>query len=274
MNAAGERRLTTPLAVVAVLLGALLLALLAGLGRSVHWDAARPAAAQPQRQAPVRPPAPVPLQHYALVWQKPLFSPDRKPSSQAAGPASNIGDLALTGIILTPDVRIALLENARSHEQIRVREGATLPDGSNRLVELRPRSAIFDAPSGRVELKLPSGAPIDAPRAKAAPASSMAFPPPPDEDPRSRDPNRSHTGLSGEPDDEPDGAPPEAGFSDSDSGNSMLPPPRQMNMPAAGRSATNEGADAQQAERIRRLREAIQKRRAEQAAPATHEGDR
>jgi len=161
MNAANQRQLTPVLAVIAVLLGAVLLLLLSGIGRGAHWDAPRALAALPPAGNPADLPQPLPLEKFALVWQKPLFSPDRKPVAHAADGGSNLGDLELTGIILTPDLRMALLHDKNGNKQVRLHEGESLPDGSVKLVEVRPRSALFDSSAGRTELKLPAGAPID-----------------------------------------------------------------------------------------------------------------
>jgi general secretion pathway protein N len=166
MNAASQRQLTPWLVALVLLLGAVLLLLLAGLGRGVRWDAPRPSAPLPPAARQADLPPPVPLAHYALVWQKPLFSPDRKPTARTDG-GSSLGDLDLTGIILTPGLRMALLHDRNGDKQVRLREGEALPDGSVKLVELRPRSALFDSPAGRTELKLPAGAPIDSPRGAA-----------------------------------------------------------------------------------------------------------
>ena len=161
MNAANQRQLTPILAAIALLLGAALLLLLSGLGRGAQWDAPRSLAALPPAGNPADLPQPLPLEKFALVWQKPLFSPDRKPVAHAADGGSNLGDLELTGIILTPDLRMALLHDKNGDKQVRLHEGESLPDGSVKLVELRPRSALFDSSAGRTELKLPAGAPID-----------------------------------------------------------------------------------------------------------------
>ena len=264
MNAAMERRLTLPLAVAVLLLGALLLALLGGLGRQLRWDPPRAATATTPRPAAARLPPPVPLQHYAEVWQKPLFSPDRKPSAHAAGGASNIGDLELTGIIITPELRMALLRKTDGGQEIRVREGAALPDGSSTLTALRPRSALFDSPSGQVELKLPAGARIDLSRGDATAQPPAAAETAPD----------THgSGLSGEPEEEPPG-----GTTDAADGGDASPeqsPLRRMGLPPASpASSSPAGADEAQDARVRQLKAAIRKRRADQAAPASHEGDR
>ena len=169
MNAANQRQLTPVLAVIAVLLGALFLLLLAGIGRTVHWDAARVQASLPPAGNPSALPRPLSLQQFALVWQKPLFSPDRKPIARVTDGGSSLGDLDLTGIILTPGLHMAFLHDKNGDRQIRLREGESLPDGSVTLVEVRPRSALFDSSAGRTELKLPAGAPIDEPKGTAVP---------------------------------------------------------------------------------------------------------
>ncbi|OOG44246.1 general secretion pathway protein GspN [Rhodanobacter sp. C06] len=178
MNAASQRRLTPVLVILALLLGALWLALLAGFGRGVHWDAPRAAALPPASGKHAGLPTPLPLAEFAPVWQQSLFSPDRKPEAHAASGGSSLGDLVLTGIILTPQLHMALLHDKNGNKELRLREGQSLPDGSLSLVEVKPRSVILDSAQGRTELKLPAGAPIDA--AKAVPptaASAMAADP-------------------------------------------------------------------------------------------------
>ncbi|WP_426701221.1 hypothetical protein ACPPVV_17920 [Rhodanobacter sp. Col0626] len=167
MNAANQRQLTPLLVAIAVLLGALLLLLLAGIGRGATWDAPRTLAPLPPAGNPANLPQPQPLQQFALVWQKPLFSPDRKPIARAADGGSTLGDLELTGIILTPGLHMALLHDKNGDKQVRLHEGESLSDGSVKLVEVHPRSALFDASGGRTELKLPAGAPIDQPKGGA-----------------------------------------------------------------------------------------------------------
>jgi len=168
MNAASQRRLTPVLVILALLLGALWLALLAGFGRGVQWGAPRAARLPPASGKHAGLPTPLPLAEFAPVWQQSLFSPDRKPEAHAASGGSSLGDLALTGIILTPQLHMALLHDKSGNKELRLREGQSLPDGSLSLVEVKPRSVILDSAQGRTELKLPAGAPIDA--AKTAPA--------------------------------------------------------------------------------------------------------
>lgn len=177
MNAANQRQLTPVLAVIAVLLGALLLLLLTGVGSHAHWDTPRALASLPPAGSLTDLPRPQPLQQFALVWQKPLFSADRKPIVRTADGGSSLGDLELTGIILTPDLHMAFLHDKNGGRQIHLREGESLPDGSVKLVEVRARSAVFDSSAGRTELKLPAGAPIDVPKAGNPAEAGSANPP-------------------------------------------------------------------------------------------------
>ncbi|MEO8808730.1 MAG: hypothetical protein ABI386_00600 [Rhodanobacter sp.] len=161
MNAAQQRRLTPVLGAIAAVLAALLLLLLGGVGRGVRWSPPRTLPPLPPPGNSAGLPQPKLLQQFSVVWQKPLFNPDRKPVAHALAGGSNLGDLALTGIIITPDLRMALLHDRNGNKEIRLRQGAALPDGSVTLVEVHQRSAVFDSAAGRTELKLPAGAPID-----------------------------------------------------------------------------------------------------------------
>lgn len=174
MNAAQQRQLTPVLVAIAVLLAVLLLLLLGGVGRTAAWGATRVAAALPPAGHPASLPPPLPLPQFALVWQKPLFNPDRQPTAHAVDGGSSLGDLELTGIILTPGLRMALLHDKNGDRQVRMHEGESLPDGSVKLVEIWPRSALFDSSAGRTELKLPAGAPIDVPKAGIAEAAGSS----------------------------------------------------------------------------------------------------
>ncbi len=182
MNAAAQRRLTPLGAAAVAVFGLLLLLLLFGVGRSVQWDPPHTAPPLPAGHNVVLPSPPL-LDSYAQVWQHPLFSSDRKPIVTNGGSEGvSLGDLQLTGVILTPTLHMALLGPTHDvkgdeSQEVRVREGASLPDGNWKLIKVLPRSAIFASSSGRTELKLPAGAPIDQSANPAANAIPMNGPP-------------------------------------------------------------------------------------------------
>lgn len=157
MNAADRRRLTPALGILAVLLAALLIALWAGVGRGAHWnDNASPPPLPPARAA-TPPPSVPPLEQFANVWEKPLFSPDRKPIAVPAGSNGNTsaGDLELTGVIMLPGLHMALLREKNSNRTLRVREGQSANGAT--VVEVKPRSAVVDINGSRTELPLKVG---------------------------------------------------------------------------------------------------------------------
>ncbi len=161
MNAAAQRRLTPVLAGIALALAGLLLVLFVGVGRGVSWLPPQPADPLPPQRSGVQAPSPRPLNEYVEVWQQPLFSPDRKPVVRAVDGGGSLGDMQLTGIILTPALHMALLYDKQAKHDVRVREGSAMSDGGWTLVELKPRSAVFDNAGSRTELNLPAGAPIE-----------------------------------------------------------------------------------------------------------------
>ncbi|HEV2679214.1 MAG TPA: hypothetical protein VNZ27_05960 [Rhodanobacter sp.] len=241
MNAASQRRLTPFLAAIVLLLGVLWLLLLTGVGRSVRWNAPRMLAPLPSSNKGAQLPTPLPLAQFAPVWQQSLFSPDRKPGVRAANGGSSLGDLQLTGIILTPDLRMALLHDKNGDKQVRLHEGDSLPDGSVKLVEVRQRSVLLDSSQGRTELKLPAGAPFDNQKGAAMPPAGAAT-----------------------------GATPMQAEAPGAATMNQAPPPGNAAEQGPGRPAP---LNQQQIERLRKLKAAIQKRRAASNA-AANEGVR
>jgi general secretion pathway protein N len=248
MNAAGQRRLTPVLATGAVVLAALVASLLLGVGRGVRWEA--PGTPEPLPAArPVAMPTPTPLGRFAEVWQRPLFMADRKPAAMAdAGDdTGNIGDLELTGIIVTPGLHMALLRDRSKDSTVRVKEGGTLGDGRWTLATLSPRSAVFESGGERRELTLKVAAPD--PLTKDAQRAGMPSMPP------------GQAPVPGRPQ-------PAAG-----NGVHVERQPSGMTGPSLPRPATagtarteqpRQGDDALQRARIEALKQAVQKRRMEQ----------
>lgn len=101
-----------------------------------------------------------PLHDYAAIGERPLFSTDRTPRPfylpGNGDEAVDTGfDYQLTSVILTPGLRMAIVQPTGGGEAMRVREGAEAPAAPGwRLVALERRSAVFEGPDGRRELGL------------------------------------------------------------------------------------------------------------------------
>ncbi|HEY4291686.1 hypothetical protein [Luteibacter sp.] len=233
MNAVGQQRLTPWLVGTCVVTGAALLVFLAGVGRHVAWNdvPGTPEEARAVHGAVM--PQTMPLTSFAEVWQRPLFAADRKPGAVAAtSDTVSLGDLQLTGIILTPTLKMALLRSTSGDKQVRVKEGTALPDGRWTLTTLGPRSATFDNGGERKDLTLVTARP-DALAKPAENAAADAQRPP----------------IAGQPPANTEHAP--------DNRTAQNPPP-------PGDDPGSEAA--QRRARIDALRAAVQRRRAEQAA--------
>ena len=103
-----------------------------------------------------------PYAQYAEISARPLFATDRRPHPFSLVPANAAGadappefDLVLTSVLITPQARLAIVQKPDGSEAWRVRVGEA-PDAlpSWHLVELQPRSAVFEGPDGRKELAL------------------------------------------------------------------------------------------------------------------------
>lgn len=162
MNAAGERMLTRWLLAGVLLAGLGLLWLLAGGDRRVHWSPPGPLPPMPAQAASV-PAATVPaLLRFSAIWQRPLLSPDRQPL-QPRGEGRRLGDLELTGVIISPGLKLALLRPrpgsgpagaASAAGGLRVALGARTPDGGWQLTRLEPRQAWFSRDGRQLRLAL------------------------------------------------------------------------------------------------------------------------
>lgn len=174
MNAADRRRLTPSLAIVAAVLLLVLIALWLGAGRGVHWhdDTAPPRL--PPVGATVPPPVVPPLDQFAEIWQRPLFNPDRAPEAETGSEGAASGNLELTGVIMLPGLKMAILHDKTNNKDYRVIEGQPSRDGPV-LVELQPRSAVVEISGSRQHLQLipgPSAQPGNAQSGGAQPPES------------------------------------------------------------------------------------------------------
>lgn len=156
MNAADRRRLTPTLAIVAAILLLILIALWLGLGRGAHWRNKAAPPKLPPAGANLSAPAVPALDQYAEVWQRPLFSPTRTPEAAAGDGGEASGDLELTGVIMLPGLKMAILHDKTSNADYRIVEGQPARGGPA-LVELHPRSAVVDNSGSRLTLQLIPG---------------------------------------------------------------------------------------------------------------------
>ncbi|MEO6065512.1 MAG: hypothetical protein ABIP49_07035 [Lysobacterales bacterium] len=100
---------------------------------------------------------------YDELLRRPLFNEDRKPTpvdeETTEAPVATVAalDAQLTGVILMPRVKLAMIRENASGKGLRVRLGGELDGALSgwKLVELEPRKAVFEAQGqGRQELEL------------------------------------------------------------------------------------------------------------------------
>ncbi len=148
------QRLLVVLGSAAVLLGSLLLAQRFGLGDGFSVE---PLAKVDRKLPPVpksrRSSGLKPFAAYGELLARPLFNEDRKPTpieeeaTEAPQAAVASLDAQLTGVILMPKVKLAMIRENATGKALRVRVGREL-DGALagwKLVELEPRQAVFEA---------------------------------------------------------------------------------------------------------------------------------
>ncbi len=139
------------------------LAALLGLGNAVAPTPVIAADVPLPQSGPASPDRIGPLAQYAEAAARPVFTSDRRPRSflatapdgGATGAQSQSLDFILTGVLITPQLRMAFLQPTGGGESVRVREGAA-PEGASgwRLVDVQPRRAIFAGNGGESSLDL------------------------------------------------------------------------------------------------------------------------
>lgn len=165
---------------------------LLGMGGQVD-EAVPPAAETALPQArPATPDRIGPLAQYAEAASRPVFTQDRRPRSfMATGPeGDNVAtsqslDFVLTGVLISPQVQLAVLQPSGGGDAQRVRVGSSPEGGAGwRLVEVQPRRAIFEGAGGQSALDLrtfgEAGGPVATPVARPQPNAAVAnaVPPP------------------------------------------------------------------------------------------------
>jgi general secretion pathway protein N len=111
----------------------------------------KPTKAPPERLGP--------FGQYAEISARPLFSQDRRLQPFSLGgddeDASNDFDYVLSGVLLVPQVKLAMIEPGDGGDSLRVKLGDSVEEAPAwRLVALDPRSAVFEGPGGRKTLEL------------------------------------------------------------------------------------------------------------------------
>ena len=99
-----------------------------------------------------------PYGQYAEISVRPLFSSDRRPQPFSLGgeeDTSNDFDYVLSGVLLVPQVKLAMVEPSDGGDPERVKLGDAVEGAPAwRLVALNPRSAVFEGPGGQKTLEL------------------------------------------------------------------------------------------------------------------------
>jgi len=198
MSVQGAKLLTLVLAVAcgALLLLAFLLQI--GVGRGYSWlpnddDAVSPIGGGAVDRQPFKLPA---ESTFAETMARPIFNEDRKPTPETpetpvvAQPSAPL-NISLTGVILTPQLHLAMIHDNAKNDPFSVKEGMPLPGdlGGWTLVKVKERSAMFKESAGdEVEVELSTavaspkpGTPPARPTgaAPAAPGSAPQFGPKP-----------------------------------------------------------------------------------------------
>ncbi len=185
MSVNGSRLLTLVLAGLCGLFLLLALALQIGLGRGYTWllpdaDANAAHALGGIDREPFKLP---PETKFAATDARPLFNEDRKPTPDVpdddAPPAAPPVPLniALTGVILTPQLHVAMVHDKAKNTSVALKEGMPLPgdQGGWTLTQVKPRSAVFKESSGdEVEVELSTA--VASPKGNAAQRSGPERP--------------------------------------------------------------------------------------------------
>ena len=97
-----------------------------------------------------------PFASYTEVGQRPLLMKDRRPGATPSddGQATSDLDVTLTSVMITRNLQLAILTDNKDASSRRVKMGETVAGSNWRLVQLEPRRALLEGPSGQRELIL------------------------------------------------------------------------------------------------------------------------
>jgi len=189
MSMRGAKLLSLIFAAACGVLFLLAIALQIGLGRGYSWLAPEGDAAIAESGAIDRTPFKLPAEsEFAATQERPLFNEDRKPSpdepseESAPPPPSAPLNIALTGVVLTPDVRVAMVQDKAKNTSVALKEGMPMPgdQGGWTLTKINARSAIFREMAGEeIEVELTTAVANPKANASAHPAKPTATAPTP-----------------------------------------------------------------------------------------------
>ena len=132
-----------------------------GMGGHIRPLPDDPSLVTPLPQLP--PPAPErlgPLAQYSEIAARPLFSQNRQPqpffiSGQEGDGQAQAFDFVLSSVLITPNLRLAIVQPAQGGEGIRLKVGEAPPATPGwRVVDIQPRSVVFNGPEGERTLEL------------------------------------------------------------------------------------------------------------------------
>ncbi len=98
-----------------------------------------------------------PLQNYAEMGNRPLLMFDRRPGPVPAAPGENAAaelDVSLGSVLLASDFKMAIFRENQGGATRRVRVGDLVEGTGWRLVQLEPRRAVLEGPSGQRAIDL------------------------------------------------------------------------------------------------------------------------
>jgi general secretion pathway protein N len=192
MGIQAAKLLTLVLACTCGLLLLLALSLQVGLGRGYHWLSADDDTVAGPRAANIdRVPFKLPPEtSFAQTDARPLFNEDRKPTPDTpveAGPPPAPAvplNVSLTGVILTPQLHLAMIHDNAKNDSAAIKEGMPLPGdlGGWTLTRVKERSAIFKEAAGdevEVELSTAVASPKPGAQARAGAPATATMPQPP-----------------------------------------------------------------------------------------------
>ena len=186
MNARNAQQLTYGLAGVCGVLALVAILAWMGAGRGYRWltDSGEAAPVTGVGRIDAGQSSIPPEAQFAEIQQRPIFNEDRKPTP----PAPPEGDkppvaavplnITLTGIVLAPAARLAMVQDNAKNEAVTLRIGMPLPGDQQvwTLSEIKNRSVVFKNQAdetAEVELQVAAVAAV------AAPQSRLPTPPPP-----------------------------------------------------------------------------------------------